>query len=142
MTLAQSYTGRATYRSAHQMGPHRLLVGVACRVGPLPDVEVALLDTAAEWCVLPPHLAGELGMGEPSATPPVRLATRFGPLVGRLDRFRVQFVADGGTSLTVEATWFVSQDWPGPIVIAWKGCLERLRFALDPGDEIFYFGSL
>jgi hypothetical protein len=27
-------------------------------------------------------------------------------------------------------------------VLGWKGCLERIRWAIDPAEEIFYFGSL
>ena len=142
MTLPQFYTGRSGYRSAHSAGPHRLLVGVPCRIGPLADVEIALLDTAAEWCVLPPATAGELEVGELSVALATRLATRFGSLAGRLERLPLEFVADTGGSLTIEATWFVSPDWPGPVVIGWKGGLERLRFALDPGQEAFYFGTL
>jgi hypothetical protein len=44
----------------------------------------------------------------------------------------------------IEATWFISPDWPGPLVLGWKGCLERLRFALDPTpeEEWFYFGPI
>ena len=42
----------------------------------------------------------------------------------------------------MDATWFVAPDWPGPSVIGWRGCLERMRFALDPGEEAFYFSEL
>ncbi|MBI4531612.1 MAG: hypothetical protein HY709_08815, partial [Candidatus Latescibacteria bacterium] len=48
--------------------------------------------------------------------------------------------AEEGENVEVEATWFISPDWPGPIVIGWKGCLERLRFAVDPSEDTFYFG--
>ena len=44
--------------------------------------------------------------------------------------------------MRVAGTWFVSEDWPGPNVLGWKGCLERMRFALDPSDESFYFAEL
>ena len=54
----------------------------------------------------------------------------------------VEFLATEGDNVVVEATWFISEDWPGPAVIGWKGCLERFRFALDPSDDSFYFGSL
>jgi len=52
----------------------------------------------------------------------------------------MRFRATEGQPLLVEATWFVSPDWPGPLVLGWKGCLERFRFALDPNEERFYFG--
>jgi hypothetical protein len=44
--------------------------------------------------------------------------------------------------LEVDASCFVSQDWPGPLIIGWKGCLERSRFALDPGEDTFLFAEL
>jgi hypothetical protein len=31
-------------------------------------------------------------------------------------------------------------DWPGPTVLGWRGCLDRFRWAIDPDDEVFYFG--
>ena len=58
--------------------------------------------------------------------------TRFGLLAGELIRLPVRFLADEGEPAEVEATWFLSPEWPGPIVIGWKGCLERMRFAFDP----------
>jgi hypothetical protein len=54
----------------------------------------------------------------------------------------VEFEADEGSPLNVEATWFVADGWPGPVVIGWKGCLERLRLALDPDQDTFYFAAL
>jgi hypothetical protein len=44
----------------------------------------------------------------------------------------------------MESTVFVSEDWPGPIVLGFRGFLEKLRIALDPGvrhsEQLFYFG--
>jgi hypothetical protein len=92
--------------------------------------------------MLPVEIARALGYDlEPDpAVPP--LQTRFGTLAGRLERITVWFRVDEGRSAEIEATWFLSEDWFGPIVIGWKGCLERLRFALDPGDNTFYLGEL
>jgi hypothetical protein len=61
---------------------------------------------------------------------------------GQLARIPVTLFASEGESLTVEATWLICPDWPGPVVIGWKGCLERLRFAIEPGEEGIYFGRL
>jgi hypothetical protein len=44
--------------------------------------------------------------------------------------------------MEVDATWFIASDWPGPMVIGWRGCLERMRFALDPGHDTFFFDEL
>jgi hypothetical protein len=69
------------------------------------------------------------------------LSTRFGPLGGRLERLSLTFDASEGRPLTVQATWFVSADWPGPMVVGWKGCLERIQFGFNTTLEMFYFAE-
>jgi hypothetical protein len=140
--FSQEYPARASYLADFRAGPHRLVVAVACQLGPLPYF--ALLDTAADWYVLPPEVAVELGFGlEPDPVVPP-YSTRQGLLLGRHKRVPVILLAAEGDPLEVDATWFISPDWAGPMVIGWKGCLERLRFALDPtpGEEFIYFGPV
>jgi hypothetical protein len=98
------------------------------------------VDTASPWCILPPDIALVLGY-LPTAEGDTRLHTRFGTLSGELLRLPVSLMADEGEAATVEATWFLSSDWPGPVVIGWKGCLERPRFAFDPREDSFYFAE-
>lgn len=141
MQLTQHYSGRSRYGDDIQTGPHRLLVGVACRIGDHPDRFDALLDTAAEWCVLTPQVAKEMGLENEWGEGEVVLSTRFGTFRGEWMRITVRFLAIDGESLPVEATWFLSEHWPGPLVIGWKGCLERMRTGLDPYDNSFYFGD-
>jgi hypothetical protein len=76
----------------------------------------------------------------PDAAP---LHSRFGVTFGRMERETVRFVADEGDDLEVDASWFVSADWDGPTVIGWKGCLERMMFAVAPrqGRNTFYFAA-
>ena len=139
MSFAQEYQGWSTYAPDIYWGPHRLLVAVPCIVSGLPVPLDALLDTAAEWCMIPRDLAALVGAGVPPLNP-IRIHTRFGLFEGLLERLPIQIPAIEGLPLTVDATWFVSADWPGPPVLGWKGCLERFRFALDPEQERFYFG--
>jgi hypothetical protein len=40
----------------------------------------------------------------------------------------------------VDATIFVSPDWHGPNFIGYQGLLQRIRFAVDPETNLFYFG--
>jgi hypothetical protein len=141
MSFPQLYPGRAAYRSDYPHGHERLLVAVFCRVGSSPELAPGLLDTAAEWCVLRADLVEEADLIPEPAADSV-LLSRFGAVTGTLARLPLTLVAAEGDDLTVEATCFISEDWPGPLVIGWKGCLERLRFALDPDDESFYFGAL
>jgi hypothetical protein len=142
VTFTQAYLARAPYLADFRGGPHRLVLAVACQLETLSVF--ALLDTAADWCVLPPEVATALGFDlEPDpALPPY--STRHGLLFGRQERFPLTLLPAEGDPLEVETTWFISPDWPGPIVLGWKGCLERLRIALDPtpGHEWFYFGAI
>jgi hypothetical protein len=48
---------------------------------------------------------------------------------------------DLGDEVTVEATFFLAEHLPDPTVIGWRGCLVRLRFAIDPSADTFYFGA-
>jgi hypothetical protein len=60
----------------------------------------------------------------------------------------LDFTAEEGQPLTVEATVFVPelkpyQEWGDfPSIIGLNTCLERLRFAIDPSQDKFYFGAL
>lgn len=138
--MNQSYTGRAKYRSDAEEPTGNLLVAMLCRVSEQRGEEIALVDTASQWCLLPPSVALDLGYDLESEGD-TRLHTRFGVLSGALIRLPVIFVADEGEPAEVEATWFLSPDWPGPIVVGWKGCLERMRFAFDPRENDFYFAE-
>jgi hypothetical protein len=138
MTFAQEYQGWSAYSSDAHWGPFRLFVSVPCVIDGWLIPSQAMIDTAAEWCVLPAALA-PLRLGGVVGVSRVSLETRLGTFEGRLERLPVQFPAVEGAPLTVDATWFVSPDWPGPPVLGWKGCLERFKFAPDPEAERFYF---
>jgi hypothetical protein len=139
VSFVQRYEGWSSYASDVYQEPYRLFVAVPCIPGEWLIPWEGMLDTGAEWCVLPADLASLLG-GD-VVVDAVRLETRLGTFEGRLERLPVQFPAIEGEALRVEATWFVSEDWPGPLVLGWKGCLERFRFALDSREERFYFGE-
>ncbi len=140
--MLRTFTGQASYDSDVYLGPHRLLVAVRVTIGDMATSALLLLDTGSEWCVLSEANAAQAGYpGEADPeTPP--LHSRFGLIYGRIERIPFRFVADVGEELVLDATCFVSADWPGPPVLGWKGCLERMRFALDPADEMFSFATL
>jgi hypothetical protein len=140
LSLAQTYAGRARYYPDHWYDQHLLLVAAGCFVG---DRAInAMIDTGSQWCLLPGELATDLGYEADAEESDTRLHSRFGTITGRLVRIPLCFRAEEGQQVTMEATWFISADWPGPPVLGWKGCLERIRFALDPGEESFYFAEL
>jgi hypothetical protein len=134
-------TGRSYYQSDREEDEHTLLVAVPCLIGRISRTVFALLDTASEWCVLPHDLTVELGEELELLPAASSLHTRFGLLSGTLGRLTIRFPAAEGQSLEVDTTCFASEGWLGPMVVGWKGCLERIRFGLDPSDQFFYFGA-
>jgi hypothetical protein len=64
-----------------------------------------------------------------------------------MHRVPVTLLATAGEPLTFEATAFVpelehGETWPLPSYLGWQGCLDRIRFAVDPADEVVYFGAV
>ena len=100
-----------------------------------------MIDTAAPWCVLESSLADRIADQEIPLVHGQLLSSRLGVFTGDLCRSSITLLADEGDSLTVEATVFVCADWPGPSVIGYNGFLERVRFAVDPTTNLFYFGA-
>lgn len=100
---------------------------------------VAQLDTGSSWTVLDVEVAEAMdlldGDGEVAS-----MATRFGRLTGRLERTQIRIVADEGDSLEIDATVWVSREWPAGNFIGYAGLLERVRFAVDPSTNTIYFG--
>jgi len=101
----------------------------------------AQLDTGAAWSMLNAEIAETLSLlgrqGEP-----VEMSTRLGKFNGHLERTSLAIVADDGESVSVEATVWVSSEWPGGTFLGYGGLLERIRFAVDPSDNSFYFGPI
>jgi hypothetical protein len=91
--------------------------------------------------ILPPPFEGACTYGYevPVGGHQLLLAVSF---EGWLDRFDLVLKAEVGEPVRIDATWFACPDWPGPMVVGWKGGLERVRFAVDPSEERFYFGRL
>lgn len=100
---------------------------------------LAQLDTGAAWSILEPQVAEEMalfdGQGQPTT-----LDTRFGRINGSLQRTKITILADDGESIEFEATVFVSRQWPAGSFLGYAGLLERVRFAVDPQQNFFYFG--
>ncbi|HKI06536.1 MAG TPA: hypothetical protein VKK31_31460 [Thermoanaerobaculia bacterium] len=44
--------------------------------------------------------------------------------------------------MVLDATVLVSQDWFGGSFIGYEGLLQRIRFAVDPETNLFYFGQI
>lgn len=103
----------------------------------------AVVDTGSPWCILDPEIAEQLGAFE-------RTEWLRGHLIrgetwdGWLGRVEITLNADHGESIIVEATAFVpdldaGEEWSNPNFVG-LGLLERIRFAIDPSENMFYFG--
>jgi hypothetical protein len=103
----------------------------------------AVLDTG--YLVLDPAVAADVALGPPVHAD--RMVIRGLVFTGTVHRVPVTIPADAGEPLTFEATAFVpelgpEEPWPLPSYLGWQGCLDRIRFAIDPSDERVYFGAV
>ena len=115
----------------------------------LEDFETTgFVDTGGVYLLLSPEVADNLRLQSDDGIPTVPLMFRGDRVSGALHRVSLTLPADQGDDLTVEATVFVPrltpfQEWPNdfPCVLGMLGCLEHLRFAVDPTNSTFYFGE-
>ena len=135
-------TGRSLYwdrASGSQEPTAKIFVKIGMEA--LPGPIVAQLDTGAAWSMLNAEIAEamELLGGGGDQTP---ISTRYGRVVGRLERTDLEILADDGDSLTVQATVWVSPDWRGGNFLGYAGLLQNIRLAIDPSDNSFHFGPM
>jgi len=140
-------TGMATYlyrpATAEETSPRILL---QIQVGE--QLISAFVDTGSPYFLCDPEVASTLGLSPEDALGSETIRFRKERLNGKIHRFPVIFLAEAGENLPVEATMFVpdltnDQVWGDfPSIIGLSGCLERLRFAVDPSNDRFYFGAL
>ncbi len=139
-------SGCSSFLVSSKVGHWRLPIAVKCRIGNLEETELALLDTGAEWSVIGGETAKVLEDELDLSTESFTMSTRLGRISGSLYRINIRVLAEEnlGYDLTVESSVFVSKEWEGPTVLGYRGFLERIRFALDPGvipgEQMFYFG--
>jgi hypothetical protein len=116
-------------------------------LGALDQPVYALLDTGAEWSVVGGEWLREIAaQTEPTQTK-LKMSMRLGVLEGALYRLRITLVADEGEDVVVEGTIFGAPGWSLEPVIGFRGCLERLRLAIEPpmdaeSDGWLYFGRV
>src|SRR5579862_6413729 len=106
----------------------------------------AVIDTGAPYLVLNPSLAHSLNLYTTDSLlrVPFQAVNFFG--FGDIHRVTLELLADRGSSFAVDVTALVpvvapEQEWDLPVVLGWDGCLERIRFAIDPVYQMFYFGE-
>jgi hypothetical protein len=106
----------------------------------------AVVDTGAPYVVCAPEIVLPLGLGVASRLSSTVLQIRGMEVRGDLYRLTLKLIAEQGESIDVEATVFVPgvNEWPAnlPSFIGLNECMDRIRIAIDPAEEMFYFGSL
>ena len=136
-----STTGQATYRDFDPENSLRKR-GLYVRVV-LPDSSdaslYALIDTGTPYCVFNTALIENLGLPLDEGEKIV-LWTAYGPFEDTVQRVMIRLLAEQGESLNIDASVFVAADWHLGNFLGYTGFLERLRFAVDPGTNTFYFG--
>jgi len=103
-------------------------------------VLLAALDTGAPWSILDTDVADTLGLLKEHEEPTTTVTTWRGRVRGHLERIGLTLHADEGDSLDLEATVLVVPDWRGNF-LGYGGLLQHIRFAVDAGQNFFYFGK-
>lgn len=139
----QFATGSAEYEidsSDNRGGNERIY----CRVRVAGFEIKAALDTGSINFLCHPEIARLLS---PSAHGSYKHTFRGETLEGALERHDLTFVADQGQELTINVTVFIPNEgeeifWPpgAPSYLGFQGCLQSVRFAIDPEENRFYFG--
>lgn len=108
----------------------------------------AFVDTGGVYAICSPEFTQLLNL-DPRDGFPSRVRSSRWNYPGNLHRVPITFISESGEDLTIEVTAFFpdlqfSSEWPEdfPCILGLYGCLERLRFAVDPSNEMFYFGEL
>lgn len=114
-----------------------------------------VVDTGGAYLVCNPEIADLLDLDPAAALHASEIEVRGRRTAGDLHRLYLTFLSEeGGENLRWEVTAFVPrprptqswedvrQLWEGmPSFIGLTGCLEQVRFAVDPAADLFYFGS-
>jgi hypothetical protein len=77
----------------------------------------------------------------------IKLNIRGVTYLGNLYNLTIELLGFEGCNLKVPTTVFMPnlepyQKWNLPSIMGYQGCLDRLRFAIDPETSRFYFGRL
>ncbi len=103
---------------------------------------LALLDTGAHYCILNAHVASQIEDELTDCLGEMCLRTAHGSVRGSLYAHTIELIAEAGENLSIPSTLFISPEWRASSFLGYTGALERLRFALDPQVNRFYFGSV
>jgi hypothetical protein len=103
---------------------------------------LAMVDTGAPWCIFEPRIGSAIRDRLEELPGNYSLSTRLGRFEGKLYLGTVTILAREGEALDVEATIFLSPDWPSGNFVGYLGFLARICSGLNPLENTFYFGPL
>jgi hypothetical protein len=144
--FASGFASGMAHYADHYPGQYdtaRIVVLIS--IGGLPPME-AVVDTGAPWCILDPNVAELLeDLEHVAGAQSQHLQTHWGLLEGHLHRVTVSLLADEGNSLEFETTVLIpilppEATWDQPNFVGLNNFLSRIRFAVDPNENAFYFG--
>lgn len=118
-------------------------VYIAVQFDTLPKT-FAIVDTGAPWCILSEEQAKVLNPNYKNEALETKcLDIRGEKTEGVLIRLPITICAEQGEDITIEGTVFVPQDERDiPNFIGLDGFLNRIKFAIDPQINDFYFGPI
>jgi hypothetical protein len=134
-------TGAVPYNSYASGDPYsRIFLQVRIRAREAMMTK-AIVDTAAPYLICRRDVASVLGL-EYDDSGDVDTVNIGGTAVrGSLHRTEVSFLAERGDDLTIECSVFVPERFEVPqTFLGLTSCLESIFFAIDPLNEVFYFG--
>jgi hypothetical protein len=137
-------TGVATYEDHYPGEPGHARIVLTVLVEEQISVP-AVVDTEAPWCILNPELARKVRISTDNDYPIKRMSLRGLTYEGALHRLTSGLRNElEGDDLRIDASVFVpdmrpGEDWEHPNFLGLSGLLERMRFAVDPADNAFYF---
>jgi hypothetical protein len=135
LLLAGEKDEQLTLRSGFRSAPEpTFLLDFDCYVGGV-------------YLVCDPQIADLLDLDPSMGLETDLLSIRKTRVAGTLYRLSLTLLDEGGGSLQQEVTVFVPNLPPYevsdlPSILGWMGCLERLRFAIDPATDTFHFGAV
>jgi hypothetical protein len=105
----------------------------------------AIVDTGASYVIFSPELAEEAGIDPAAALVEAALLIRGNRILGGLHRVTLELPAVIGNNLALEVTAFIPDaarnfGQTHPSFLGLFGCLESIRFAVDPHTQMFFFG--
>ena len=106
----------------------------------------AFVDTGGVYFICPSSIGQYLDLQLADSLGQDRMLLRGRVVQGNLYRIPLTLLAAEGEDVTISTTAFVPQDthleWDDfPCILGMQGCLERLCCAVDPVNEVFYFGE-